>query len=211
MAEVPPRVLLLHPDAGAALEIVRALQRQGCYVAVAVDVQDALDLARPLRPDLVVCSREVRGATAACCHLWDSGLGPVLLLDDDRPDGSGSARGDLPRVVAAGLGLTSPRPAPPRPEDLEVDPDTRVVRAGGRAATLTALEHRLLRCFLDHPGMTLSRSQLLREVWGYDVGTTSTVTVHVRRLRQKIEDDPRHPTRIQTVWGEGYRYGARIG
>ena len=63
----------------------------------------------------------------------------------------------------------------------------------------------LLTFLMAHPGEAFNREQLMREVWGWTFGDQSTVTVHVRRLREKVEDDPTHPTLIQTVWGIGYR------
>jgi DNA-binding response OmpR family regulator len=90
-----------------------------------------------------------------------------------------------------------------------LDPVTRRVEASGRPVELTAKEFDLLHWLVDHPGQVFSRGQLLGQVWGYDgsvdVGT-ATVTVHVRRLREKIEPDPAHPVHIQTVWGVGYRF-----
>ncbi len=71
---------------------------------------------------------------------------------------------------------------------------------------LTALEFKLLSYFLMHPEEPITRSQLLEAVWGYSVGGTATVTVHVRRLREKIEQDPANPVLIRTVWGVGYRF-----
>lgn len=76
----------------------------------------------------------------------------------------------------------------------------------GRPVVLTALEHRLLAYFLRHAGTALSRERLLEDVWGYTIGGGATVTVHVRRLREKIEPSPAEPTLIRTVWGVGYRY-----
>jgi DNA-binding response OmpR family regulator len=71
---------------------------------------------------------------------------------------------------------------------------------------LTGREYDLLAFFLRHRGRAFSRSELLAEVWGWSFGDHSTVTVHVRRLREKLEEDPAAPKRITTVWGVGYRY-----
>ena len=76
----------------------------------------------------------------------------------------------------------------------------------GAELSLTAREFDLLAFFLAHPGVAFSRADLLEKVWGWDFGDQSTVTVHMRRLREKIEDDPAVPRRIVTVWGVGYRY-----
>ena len=90
--------------------------------------------------------------------------------------------------------------------DLVLDPEERTVTRSGRALRLTAREFDLLRYLVTHPDVVLSREDLLREVWGWSFGDDSTVTVHVRRLREKIEDDPGSPTRLVTVWGVGYRW-----
>jgi DNA-binding response OmpR family regulator len=105
--------------------------------------------------------------------------------------------------------------APVRPEpgeqplvdgDLEIDTVGHHVRLRGEALPLTGREYDLLTFFLRQPGRAFSRSELLAEVWGWSFGDHSTVTVHVRRLREKLEADPAAPKRITTVWGVGYRY-----
>ncbi len=88
---------------------------------------------------------------------------------------------------------------------LVVDGRTRRVEAFGRPVLLTALEFKLLVYFIRHPDEVCSRETLLGQVWGYALGDTATVTVHERRLREKIEPDPASPTLIRTVWGVGYR------
>jgi DNA-binding response OmpR family regulator len=72
--------------------------------------------------------------------------------------------------------------------------------------SLTAREFDLLAFLVTHPHRVFRREELLERVWGYTFGDTSTVTVHVRRLREKVEADPSHPQRIRTVWGVGYRF-----
>jgi DNA-binding response OmpR family regulator len=72
--------------------------------------------------------------------------------------------------------------------------------------SLTVLEFDLLAFLMRHPDQAFSREALLEHVWGYRYGDTSTVTVHVRRLREKIETNPADPRRVQTVWGVGYRF-----
>lgn len=103
--------------------------------------------------------------------------------------------------------------APETPEVL-IDGDLRVEVAAGRALrsgealALTTREFDLLVWFLQHPGVIHSRDDLIRDVWGWNVGDPSTVTVHVRRLREKVETDPSRPTRLATVFGKGYRWDA---
>ncbi|MGL4177485.1 MAG: response regulator [Dermatophilaceae bacterium] len=90
--------------------------------------------------------------------------------------------------------------------DLTVDLGARTVIREGRQIGLTAREFDLLAWLVQHPGTVWSRDDLMREVWRWDVGDASTVTVHVRRLREKVERDPGAPTRLATVFGRGYRW-----
>lgn len=89
-----------------------------------------------------------------------------------------------------------------------MDPAARRAAKDGTELALTTREFDLLVFFLRHPGRVYGREDLMREVWGWDFGDLSTVTVHVRRLRGKVEDDPAAPRLIQTVWGVGYRFDA---
>ena len=93
-----------------------------------------------------------------------------------------------------------------RPRPLLLDTATRRVRVSGAWQTLTSIEFRLLAFLARFPDQTFRREELLEHVWGYTIGDVSTVTVHVRRLREKIEPDPAHPGFIVTVWGAGYRF-----
>ncbi len=93
-----------------------------------------------------------------------------------------------------------------RDEDLSLDLGRREARVGQRVLPLTAREHDLLQFFMQHPGVNFTRQELLERVWGWSHGDLSTVTVHVRRLREKIEDDAARPSRLRTVFGVGYRY-----
>ncbi len=91
--------------------------------------------------------------------------------------------------------------------DLRIDPQTRVVQARGREITLTAREFDLLWLLARHPRQVFNRDQLLDLVWGLtEYIDASTITVHVRRLREKIEADPANPRHIQTMWGVGYKF-----
>jgi DNA-binding response OmpR family regulator len=92
--------------------------------------------------------------------------------------------------------------------DLVVDSTEHTVTLAGRRLSLTGSEFDLLRFFLAHPGQAFSREELLQRVWGWSFGDQATVTVHVRRLREKVETDPTHPVRLATVWGVGYRWEA---
>ena len=88
---------------------------------------------------------------------------------------------------------------------ITVDPRARQATRDGQELSLTVRELDLLTFLMSHPGRAFTREQLMSEVWGWTYGDQSTVTVHVRRLREKVEDDPTNPTLIRTVWGIGYR------
>ncbi len=92
---------------------------------------------------------------------------------------------------------------------ISVDTAARRASKGGVEFKLTVRELDLLIYLMSHPGEAFSRSQLMSAVWGWTFGDHSTVTVHVRRVREKIEDDPRSPVLIQTIWGVGYRIDAQ--
>ncbi|MFZ1285888.1 MAG: response regulator transcription factor [Candidatus Phosphoribacter sp.] len=118
-----------------------------------------------------------------------------------------SATGAAPATVA---GEAAPRAEALLTDgDLAVDPHGRRAALAGTALPLTSRELDLLIHLLRHPGRAFSRTELLREVWGWEFGDESTVTVHVRRLREKVEADPAAPARIATVWGVGYRWDGR--
>ncbi|MEZ4666849.1 MAG: response regulator transcription factor [Anaerolineae bacterium] len=111
----------------------------------------------------------------------------------------------LRRSVSDSLNTTTEKPL--EYTNLQVDPLRRSVFVKGQPVTLTAREFDLLWLFARHPQQVFTREQLLNQVWGYEFyGDESTVTVHIRRLREKIEPDPAQPTYIQTVWGVGYKF-----
>ena len=89
---------------------------------------------------------------------------------------------------------------------LRIDGPSRQASLDGVPLSLTMREFDLLRFFVGHPGVAFTRVELLEKVWGWSFGDQSTVTVHVRRLREKVEKDPTSPARLQTVWGVGYRW-----
>lgn len=93
--------------------------------------------------------------------------------------------------------------------NLEIDRDTHSVRVGGVEKSLTAREYELLLFFAENPNRVFSRDQLFDRIWGMDsLGDIATVTVHIQRLRGKIEQDIQNPQFIETVWGAGYRFRA---
>jgi DNA-binding response OmpR family regulator len=125
-----------------------------------------------------------------------------------------------PREVAARVKNVLRRAAPPPPQDdaqpairhagLSINPLTYGVEVDGERVALTSTEFELLYFLARHPGQVFNRDQLLEQVWGYEFpADDSTVTVHIHRLRDKIEPDPSDPRYILTVWGVGYRFAER--
>ncbi|MDT0433216.1 MULTISPECIES: response regulator transcription factor [Streptomyces] len=221
----PARVLVVDDDPTVAEVVAGYLERAGHDVDRAADGPAALGLAAAHWPDLVVLDLMLPGMDGldVCRRLRRQGAVPVIMLtargdEDDRILGLEVGADDYvtkpfsPRelVLRVESVLRRARPAPPdRPlaaAGLSADPAARRATKDGVELALTIREFDLLAFFLRNPGRVYGREQLMREVWGWEFGDLSTVTVHVRRLRGKIEDDPAAPRLIQTVWGVGYRF-----
>ncbi|MDY0813088.1 response regulator transcription factor [Kitasatospora purpeofusca] len=232
------RVLVIDDDPTVAEVVAGYLARAGHHVDHAADGPQGLALARAHRPDLVVLDlmlpgidglevlRRLRGQDAgaqlpvvmltARGDEADRILGLELGADDyvTKPF---SPRELVLRVQSvlrrsrAGAPVPGSPAGPVRSGDITLDGPARRARRAERELSLTAREFDLLAFFLRHPGTVFSRQELMARVWGWDFGDLSTVTVHVRRLREKIEDDPAAPRMISTVWGVGYRYDPAQG
>jgi len=226
----PQRVLVVDDDATVADVLSRYLEREGFVVEAMADGREALDRALADPPDLVVLDLMLPGMDGleVCRRLRALAPVPVIMLTargqeadrilglelgaDDYVAKPFSAKELTARVKAvlrrAGGGIGGAREAPARlvDGDLVVDIAARQARIGGSPVALTAREFELLGFLMRHPRQAFRREELLQQVWGYAYGDTSTVTVHVRRIREKVETDPAAPTRIATVWGIGYRW-----
>jgi DNA-binding response OmpR family regulator len=112
------------------------------------------------------------------------------------------------RRAGAGASDAAAPPVPFRAGRYEVDLAARRIRRDEAELALTVREFDLLAFFIAHPGRAFTRTELLEQVWGWSFGDLSTITVCVRRLREKVEDDPTSPSQLQTVWGIGYRWEA---
>lgn len=221
------RVLVVEDDPTVAEVVSSYLNRAGYVVDRAPDGPTALGRASAHWPDLVVLDLMLPGMDGleVCRRLRGRGPVPVIMLtargdEDDRILGLEVGADDYvtkpfsPRElvlrVESVLRRTRPGPgvAPLEAGGLRVDPGSRRATKNGSELALTLREFDLLTFFVRNPGRAFSREDLMREVWGWDFGDLSTVTVHVRRLRGKVEDDPARPGLIQTVWGVGYRFDA---
>ncbi|NEA43952.1 response regulator transcription factor [Streptomyces sp. SID11385] len=223
----PPHVLVVDDDPTVAEVVTGYLHRAGYTVDRAGDGPSALARAHTHRPDLVVLDLMLPGMDGleVCRRLRARTAVPVVMLtargdEEDRILGLERGADDYvtkpfsPRElvlrVESVLRRTrpDPEPDPVRVGRLALDPAARLATRDGAPLSLTLREFDLLAFFLRHPGRAYSREELMSEVWGWEFGDLSTVTVHIRRLRAKIEDDPAAPRAIRTVWGVGYRFEA---
>ncbi|KOV74584.1 chemotaxis protein CheY [Streptomyces sp. AS58] len=224
-ADRAARVLVVDDDPTVAEVVAGYLDRAGYRVDRADDGPTALIRAAAHRPDLVVLDLMLPGMDGleVCRRLRGHGPVPVIMLtargdEDDRVLGLEVGADDYvtkpfsPRelVLRVESVLRRTRPdtsaRPLSAAGLAVDPAARRATRNGTEIALTLREFDLLAFLMRRPGVAHSREDLMREVWGWDFGDLSTVTVHVRRLRGKIEDDPADPRLIRTVWGVGYRF-----
>lgn len=224
-----PAVLIVEDDATLASVVSRYLQRGGYATAYVSTGSQALSSVAASLPDLVlldVMLPELDGLQVCRTLRAEHPQLPIIMLTalgevDDRIAGLEVGADDYltkpfsPRElvlrVQALLRRSGAAAQPGRPirvGDLELDPTGRRASSAGRELSLTVREFDLLAFLLAHPGTAFTREQLMRQVWGWSFGDQSTVTVHVRRLREKIEADPAQPKLIQTVWGVGYRLEA---
>jgi len=222
-------ILLVEDEAGLVVTLGDRLRNEGYSVEVARDGRQGLDRALNDPFDLIILDVMLphRNGLDVCRDLRQNGLVvPILML---------TARSQtVDKVVGLKIGaddyVTKPfdmlellarveallRRAPSTPASLgslhqfgavRVDLRRTEVWRDGQTLALSAREFQLLRYFIEHRGATLSRNELLKEVWGYDSSTSSrTVDVHVAGLRQKLESDPKHPRLILTVLGLGYKF-----
>jgi two-component system alkaline phosphatase synthesis response regulator PhoP len=223
-----PRLLLVEDEPGVVLALTDRLQADGYDVAVARDGEAGLLRASAEAFDLVLLDvmRRAAAASTSCASCapaaWaprphthargqvpDKVRGLKLGADDyvTKPFDNAELLARIEaRLRPAQPGTSAPPRAPVTVRDLTIDVRAAEVRKGGRPVDLSPREFHLLRYFVDHRGATLSRSELLQHVWGYDADvSTRTVDVHVAWLRRKLEDDPRNPQLITTVHGMGYR------
>jgi DNA-binding response OmpR family regulator len=223
-------VLVVEDDATISEVVVRYLEREGLEVRAVADGRDALAAAAEAWPDLVVLDLMLPGIDGleVCRRLRARGPVPVIMLtargdEEDRVLGLELGADDYvvkpfsPRELTARVRAVLRRAAGTEVPDgvgvhvidaggLHIDLHAREVRKDDVPVTLTAREFDLLAHVARNPRRAFSREELLDRVWGFSFGDTATVTVHVRRLREKVETDPSSPTHLVTVWGVGYRW-----
>ncbi len=209
--------------------VVKYLTREGHETLEAADGNAARGAIERSEPDLVVLDVMLPGTDGLELCRWIRARSelPVIMLtargeEADRIVGLELGADDYvtkpfsPRELAARVRSVLRRAAPTRDSvecltfgDIELERTTREARKAGAEVRLTAKEFDLLWFLASHPRRVFSRDQLMASVWGYTAALdTGTVTVHVRRLREKVEDDPSEPKYLETVWGIGYRLAA---
>ena len=226
--------VLVVDDEPTITEVVsRYLRRAGYRAETAADGPQAIAAAAAARPDLVVLDLmlprigglEVMRRLREQDRAGGAGPMPVILLtargeESDRITGLRLGADDyvvkpfspaelVARIDTVLRRVERPQEVQPLIEigEITVDPTARRAVISGEEAALTLREFDLLLFFVQHPGQVFSREQLMDAVWQYSFySDTSTVTVHIRRLRSKIEPDPAQPRYLQTVWGVGYRF-----
>jgi DNA-binding response OmpR family regulator len=222
------RVLVVEDDPTVSEVVVRYLEREGYATEAVSDGLAALERARAAPPALVILDLMLPGIDGleVCRRLRDFAPIPIVILtargdEEDRVIGLELGADDYvakpfsPRELVARVKAVLRRAdAPMRPaptgvitfDTTTIDLGAREVRRDDEVVALTAREFDLLAFLSRHPRRAFRRDELFEQVWGYTYGDTATVTVHIRRLREKIEVDPSDPRRITTVWGVGYRF-----
>jgi DNA-binding response OmpR family regulator len=225
------RILVVDDEASVCDVLKRYLEREGYQVHVAKDGRSALQAAAAMAPDLVVLDvmlPQLEGLEV-CRRLRSQSQVPIIMLtardeEKDRLAGFTTGADDyvtkpfspaelvlrikavLRRVAAATQQTVSGGQAL-HSGALMIAPAFRRVEVAGKVVELTTKEFDLLYFMARHPRQVFTRTQLLSNVWGYDFyGDDSTVTVHIRRLREKLEPDATRPTYVKTVWGTGYKF-----
>ena len=226
------RVLIVDDDPTVREVLDAYLTKAGHLVAVAEDGPTAVTAAAEHDPDLVVLDLMVPGfdglEVAGRLRSDSPGL-PIIMLtargeEEDRIAGLSSGADDyvtkpfsarelVLRVdsVLRRTGAAPDQTGTLEDDDLTVDLVARTAKLDASELHLTAREFDLLAHFLSQPGVAFTREELMSQVWGWDIGDLTTVTVHVSRLRTKLEANPAEPKRLVTVWGVGYRWEASRG
>lgn len=224
------KVLVIEDEETLRFTLAHNLKREGYTVLTAARGDDGLKVARESQPDLIVLDVMLPGVDGIqVCRLLrrDTSI-PIIMLtalgtESDRVAGLDTGADDYMakpfgmRELLARIRALLRRSAPRDGKepgagvvtsgDLELDVERHEARRGGRPLALRPKEFELLLFFMQHRGRVFSREQILDEVWGYDFyGVPRTVDVHIRWLRQKVEDDPAVPERLRTVRGSGYLF-----
>ena len=222
------RVLVVEDEASIRRFITLNLETVGYEVREAESGEDALTLFKTFLPDVVVLDLMLPGINGleVCRHIRETVPEPLIIML--------TAKGqDSDKIMGLELGADDYMVKPFNPfeliarikamlrrrnrfetermayryGDLYLDTEANKLLKSGMEVELTPTEYSLLKMFMENPGKALKRDEMLDSVWGTDYfGDTKTLDVHIRRLREKVEDNPSEPQHIKTVWGSGYRW-----
>ena len=224
------RILIIEDEPELAEILQDYLEAEGFQTCIARDGEDGLQKFESFSPQLIILDIMMPklDGLEVCRIIRAKSSVPILILS--------SKGGDIDKILGLGLGADDYITKPFSPGEvvarvkaqlrrfmhlssqeksqsqlnlgaLSIDTQAHSLRVQGRRVELTAKEFELLVLLARHPKQVFRREQLFNQIWGYDdFGDVNTVTVHIRRLREKIESDPSHPHYIQTVWGVGYRF-----
>ncbi|QOX61973.1 response regulator transcription factor [Anoxybacterium hadale] len=228
MQENKIRVLVVEDEASIRRFIKLNLETAGYEVGEAASGEDALELIETFSPDVVVLDLMLPGIDGleVCRHIRGHTPEPLIIMltaksqDTDKIMGLELGADDYMvkpfnpfELIARIKAMLRRRDRFDTPKkvytcgDLELDTDANKLLKDGYEVELTPTEYSLLKIFMENPGRALKRDELLNAVWGEDYfGDTKTLDVHIRRLREKIEENPSAPQYIKTVWGSGYRW-----
>ena len=227
------KVLVVEDEASIRRFITLNLETAGYEVGEAASGEDALDLLTAFSPDVVVLDLMLPGMDGleVCRRIRETVPEPLIIML--------TAKGqDSDKIMGLELGADDYMVKPFNPFELiarikamlrrrdrfesgrtayiygglHLDTAANKLLKNDREVELTPTEYSLLKMFMENPGKALKRDELLDAVWGEDYfGDTKTLDVHIRRLREKIEDNPSEPRYIKTVWGSGYRWQPESG
>ncbi len=229
------KILVVDDEPKILKVLEHSLRREGYQIFTATDGEQALDMAERINPDLIVLDlmlpklngfevcRIIKGRQevpiiilSARDEEVDKIMGFTLGVDDYQTKPFSPA--ELVFRVKAILRRSSFTPEGQQAKDiiclpgLQINRKSRIVKAYDTIAELTAKEFELLWLLAAHPNQVFSRAQLLEQIWDISFwGDENTVTVHIRRLREKIEKDPGKPDFVKTVWGIGYKFETESG
>jgi DNA-binding response OmpR family regulator len=223
-------LLFIEDDEAIRTALRLVLEDEGYEVAEASDGETGIKMFGQIDPDLVLLDLRLPDISGfeVCRAIRRTSITPVIMVTaqtdtSDLVNGFDAGADDyvtkpvVPKELAARIRAALRRTQTVEPSfssakslnkigDVEIDRNLSIVKKAGVEISLTKTEYRLLVEFADHPGMVMSRDQLLERVWGYEyLGDSRLVDAHVRRLRVKVETQPEEPTMIVTVRGMGYR------
>ena len=223
-------LLFIEDDEAIRTALRLVLEDEGYEVAEASDGETGIKMFGQIDPDLVLLDLRLPDISGfeVCRAIRRTSITPVIMVTaqtdtSDLVNGFDAGADDyvtkpvVPKELAARIRAALRRTQTVEPSlssakslnkigDVEIDRNLSIVKKAGVEISLTKTEYRLLVEFADHPGMVMSRDQLLERVWGYEyLGDSCLVDAHVRRLRVKVETQPEEPTMIVTVRGMGYR------